>query len=121
VAKANVVACPSAKLDKAFPASTPAAQAYGGYGQNYVYLGYLVEADRVKVTAVTKPTETCMNGDGLDPTPGLNWWNFGYLYPPSLPPWGAAKVGVRSSITRQECVSTNDLALLSGLFGRLTC
>src|SRR5438094_6631465 len=41
VAKANVVACPSATLEKVFPpASTPAYQAYGGYGQNYVYLGY---------------------------------------------------------------------------------
>jgi prepilin-type N-terminal cleavage/methylation domain-containing protein/prepilin-type processing-associated H-X9-DG protein len=89
VAKANVVACPSAKLDKAFPPGTPAAQAYGGYGQNYIYLGYLVEADRKKTTKVTKPTETCMNGDGLDPAPGLNWWNYGYLYPPSMPPWGA--------------------------------
>jgi prepilin-type processing-associated H-X9-DG protein len=92
VAKPNVVACPSAGLEKAFPPSTPAAQAYGGYGQNYVYLGYLVEADRVKITTITKPTETCMNGDGLDPAPGLNWWNFGYLYPPSLPPWGTNKV-----------------------------
>jgi prepilin-type N-terminal cleavage/methylation domain-containing protein/prepilin-type processing-associated H-X9-DG protein len=92
VAKANVVACPSAKLENAFQASTPTAQAYGGYGQNYVYLGYLVEADRIKITKVTKPTETCMNGDGLDPGPGLNWWNYGYLYPPSLPPWGTTAV-----------------------------
>ncbi len=92
VAKANVVACPSAKLEKVFPSSTPASQAYGGYGQNYVYLGYLEEVDRVKTTKVTKPTETCMNGDGLDPAPGLNWWNYGYLYPPSLPPWGTTKV-----------------------------
>jgi prepilin-type N-terminal cleavage/methylation domain-containing protein/prepilin-type processing-associated H-X9-DG protein len=92
VAKANVVACPSAKLDKVFPASTPASQAYGGYGHNYIYLGYLVEADRVKVSKVSKPVETCMNGDGLDPVPSLNWWNYGYLYPPSLPPWGTTKV-----------------------------
>jgi prepilin-type N-terminal cleavage/methylation domain-containing protein/prepilin-type processing-associated H-X9-DG protein len=92
VAKANVVACPSAKLDKVFPASTPASQAYGGYGQNYIYLGYLVEEDRVKVAKVSKPVETCMNGDGLDPAPGLNWWNYGYLYPPSKPPWGTSKV-----------------------------
>ena len=93
VAKANVVACPSAKLEKVFPpSSTPAYQAYGGYGQNYVYLGYLLEEDRVKTSKVTKPTETCMNGDGLDPAPGLNWWNYGYLYPPSLPPWGTSKV-----------------------------
>jgi prepilin-type processing-associated H-X9-DG protein len=33
-----------------------------------------------------------MNGDGLDPAPGLNWWNYGYLYPPSLPPWGTTKL-----------------------------
>ena len=92
VARANVVACPSARLEKVFPPSTPASEAYGGYGQNYVYLGYLEEADRVKITHVTKPTETCMNGDGLDPAPGLNWWNYGYLYPPSRPPWGTTKV-----------------------------
>src|SRR5207247_9496007 len=61
VAKSNVMACPSAKLEKAFPPSTPAAQAYGGYGQNYIYLGYLVEEDRIRITKVTKPTETCMN------------------------------------------------------------
>ncbi len=92
VAKASVVACPSAKLEKVLPSSTPAFQAYGGYGQNYVYLGYLFETDRIKTTKVTKPTETCMNGDGLDPAPGLNWWNYGYLYPPSLPPWGTSRV-----------------------------
>jgi prepilin-type N-terminal cleavage/methylation domain-containing protein/prepilin-type processing-associated H-X9-DG protein len=92
VAKANVVACPAAKLENAFPSNTPASQAYGGYGQNYVYLGYLFEEDRIKTTKVTKPCETCMNGDGLDPKPGLNWWNYGYLYPPSLPPWGTTKV-----------------------------
>ena len=92
VAKASVVACPSAKLQNAFPTNTPASEAYGGYGQNYVYLGYLIESERVKTTQVTKPTETCMNGDGLDPAPGLNWWNYGYLYPPSRPPWGAPAV-----------------------------
>jgi prepilin-type N-terminal cleavage/methylation domain-containing protein/prepilin-type processing-associated H-X9-DG protein len=96
VAKDKVVACPAAKLDNAFPPSTPAAEAYGGYGQNYVYLGYLFETDRIKITKVTKPTETCMNGDGLDPGTGLHWWNYGYLYPPSLPPWGAS--GVRPYI-----------------------
>jgi len=41
VAEAKVVACPSAKLEKVFPSSTPASQAYGGYGQNYVYLATL--------------------------------------------------------------------------------
>jgi prepilin-type processing-associated H-X9-DG protein/prepilin-type N-terminal cleavage/methylation domain-containing protein len=92
VAKANVVACPSAKLDNVFPSNTPAFRAYGGYGQNYVYLGYLFETDRVKSTKVTKPLETCMNGDGLDPAPGLFWFNYGYLYPPSHPPWGTPTV-----------------------------
>jgi len=92
VARAQVVACPTAKLDNVIRPSTPASQAYGGYGQNYVYLGYLLEEERVKTTKVTKPVETCMNGDGLDPAPGLNWWNYGYLYPPSKPPWGISKV-----------------------------
>jgi prepilin-type N-terminal cleavage/methylation domain-containing protein/prepilin-type processing-associated H-X9-DG protein len=93
VAKGNVVvACPSAKLDNVFPTNTPASQAYGGYGQNYVYLGYLVEEDRIKIAKVSKPVETCMNGDGLDPAPGLSWYNFGYLYPPSHAPWGTTKV-----------------------------
>src|SRR3989441_8333180 len=50
VAKANVVACPSAQLENAFPSNTPAAAAYGGYGQNYIYLGYLFETDRIKNT-----------------------------------------------------------------------
>jgi len=92
VAQANVVACPTAKLDNVFPANTPAAKAYGGYGQNYVYLGYLEEVERVKVASVTKPVETCMNGDGLDPDKTLNWWNYGYLYPPTMAPWGTPKV-----------------------------
>jgi prepilin-type N-terminal cleavage/methylation domain-containing protein/prepilin-type processing-associated H-X9-DG protein len=92
VAKANVVACPSAKLEKVFPSSTPASEAYGGYGHNYVYLGYLEETERVKTTKVTKPVETWMNGDGLDPAPGLAWYNYGYLYPPARPPWGTTTV-----------------------------
>jgi prepilin-type N-terminal cleavage/methylation domain-containing protein/prepilin-type processing-associated H-X9-DG protein len=92
VAKSTVVACPTAKLENAFPPSTPAAEAYGGYGHNYVYLGYLTEKERAKISSVTKPTETCMNGDGLDPAPGLNWWNYGYLYPPSIPPYGQPNI-----------------------------
>jgi prepilin-type N-terminal cleavage/methylation domain-containing protein/prepilin-type processing-associated H-X9-DG protein len=87
-AKAQVVACPSAKLDKAFPPGTPVAEAYAGYGHNYVYLGYLTEDERVKISSLTKPSETVMNGDGLDPNGALQWYNFGYLYPPSMPPWG---------------------------------
>jgi prepilin-type N-terminal cleavage/methylation domain-containing protein/prepilin-type processing-associated H-X9-DG protein len=88
VAKDNVVACPSAKLKNAVPSSIPGNEAYGGYGQNYYYLGYMEETDRKKTTQVTKPTETCMNGDGLDTDSGLNWWNYGYLYPPSTPALG---------------------------------
>ena len=25
-----------------------------------------------------------MNGDGLDPTPVIQWWELGYLYPPAV-------------------------------------
>jgi prepilin-type N-terminal cleavage/methylation domain-containing protein/prepilin-type processing-associated H-X9-DG protein len=92
VAQGNVVACPSAKLKNAVPTNIPANAAYGGYGQNYYYLGYMEETDRKKTTQVTKPSETCMNGDGLDVDRNLNWWNYGYLYPPSVPPWGTASV-----------------------------
>jgi prepilin-type N-terminal cleavage/methylation domain-containing protein/prepilin-type processing-associated H-X9-DG protein len=97
VAKDKVVACPSARLKNAVPASIPGNEAYGGYGQNYYYLGYMEESDRKKLVQVTKPTETCMNGDGLDVAPGLNWWNYGYLYPPSVPPWGTTG-GIRPYI-----------------------
>lgn len=37
-----------------------------------------------KTSLITKPSDTVMNGDGLDPAKGLEWWNYGYLYPPSL-------------------------------------
>ena len=88
VAKDTVVACPSAKLDNVIPSSVPGYQNYGGYGHNYYYLGYVGDGDRVKITAVTKPAETCMNGDALDPVAPpltqLDWWQFGYLYPPSI-------------------------------------
>ena len=89
-AKSKVVACPSAKLKNPELDAIPGREAYGGYGHNYVYLGYSEEFERVKTSAVTKPSETCMNGDGLDTQPGLNWWNYGYLYPPSIPPWGTS-------------------------------
>ncbi len=85
VAKEKVVACPTAKLGtNVIPASVPGYQGYGGYGHNYAYLGY-TPADRKKLSAVTKPVDTCMNGDGLDPAPGRSWWQYGYLYPPSSP------------------------------------
>jgi len=76
-ARNKVVACPSAKLKNPALDAIPGREAYGGYGQNYVYLGYFEEPERVKITTVTKPTETCMNGDVLDTAPGLFWWNYG--------------------------------------------
>jgi prepilin-type N-terminal cleavage/methylation domain-containing protein/prepilin-type processing-associated H-X9-DG protein len=88
VAKDKVLACPSAKLENAIPASVPGYQAYGGYGHNYGYLGYTA-ADRKKISRITKPVETGMNGDGLDPAAGLNWWNLGYLYAPNHIPDGS--------------------------------
>src|SRR5688500_12312944 len=85
VARDKIVACPSAKLGtNVIPASVPGYQGYGGYGHNYAYLGY-TQFDPKKLSSVTKPTETCMNGDGLDPKTGLSWWNYGYLYPPGIP------------------------------------
>ncbi len=83
VAKNKVVACPTAKIGtNVIPANVPGYQGYGGYAHNYAYLGY-TQADHVKLSVITKPSDTCMNGDGLDPTKGLEWWNYGYLYPPS--------------------------------------
>jgi prepilin-type N-terminal cleavage/methylation domain-containing protein/prepilin-type processing-associated H-X9-DG protein len=84
VARNKVVACPIAKIGtNVIPANVPGYQGYGGYGHNYAYLGY-TPAERVKLSIITKPSETIFNGDGLDPSPGLQWWNYGYLYPPSL-------------------------------------
>jgi len=83
VAKDKVVACPSAQIAKAIPTNVPGYQGYGGYGHNYAYLGYTPD-DRKKLSIVTKPVETCMNGDGLDPTPVIQWWELGYLYPPAV-------------------------------------
>jgi len=83
VAKDKVVACPSAQIAKAIPTNVPGYQGYGGYGHNYAYLGYTPD-DRKKLSIVTKPVEPCMNGDGLDPTPVIQWWELGYLYPPAV-------------------------------------
>jgi len=83
IAKDKVVACPSAQIAKAIPTNVPGYQGYGGYGHNYAYLGYTPD-DRKKLSIVTKPVETCMNGDGLDPTPVIAWWELGYLYPPAV-------------------------------------
>jgi len=84
VAKEKVVACPSATLGtNVIPANVPGYQGYGGYGHNWEYMGY-TQFDPKKLSAISKPVETCMNGDGLDPAKGLSWWNYGYLYAPSV-------------------------------------
>ena len=86
----SVVACPSAKIDGVMNPSDPNQSAYGGYGHNYYYLGY-TDSSKIRLTDISKPVETCMNGDGLDPIPGqaLGYWCFGYLYTPSNPPWAS--------------------------------
>src|SRR5437762_7766007 len=56
-ARNKVVACPSAKLKNPALDAIPGREAYGGYGHNYVYLGYFVVPDRRKLTHVTNPTE----------------------------------------------------------------
>jgi prepilin-type N-terminal cleavage/methylation domain-containing protein/prepilin-type processing-associated H-X9-DG protein len=87
----SVVACPSSKVTGAVLVGDPYAPAFGGYGHNYYYLGYVGDAARVKLASITKPSETCLNGDGLDPIGStLGWWCFGYLYTPTQPPWNTA-------------------------------
>jgi prepilin-type N-terminal cleavage/methylation domain-containing protein/prepilin-type processing-associated H-X9-DG protein len=84
----TVVACPSAKIDGVLT-TDPHRGAYGGYGHNYYYLGYTAPY-RIKLSSITKPTDTALNGDGLDPTstvPASAYWIFGYLYTPLQPPW----------------------------------
>jgi prepilin-type N-terminal cleavage/methylation domain-containing protein/prepilin-type processing-associated H-X9-DG protein len=86
-AQLTVVACPSADLQQTIPATVPGCLAYGGYGHNWDYLGYDITSDpHVKLACVTKTTTCCMNGDALDPAPGLQWYNYGYLYPSHLKP-----------------------------------
>ncbi|MFN3407778.1 MAG: prepilin-type N-terminal cleavage/methylation domain-containing protein [Limisphaerales bacterium] len=87
-AKGTVSECPSAKLDLLVKVTggDPNKLSYGGYGHNYLYLGYTASG-RVKVTTVTKPVETAMNSDALDPLPtdvGTPAEIFGYCYPPSI-------------------------------------
>jgi len=93
-AKGKVFTCGSARLDNAFPTTDPTWRAYGGYGHNYYFLGYTVDSaaefSRKKITSISKPVETCLNGDGLDPKPGVQWWNLGYLYPPPHIPDGSS-------------------------------
>jgi len=89
VARGKVVVGPSAKIDKSIPKNIPGFEGYGGYGHNWAYLGYTPENSdkklaRQKISVVTKPVETAMNGDSLDPGPGINWWDYGYIDPPSV-------------------------------------
>ena len=87
----TVAACPSANLTDAILVTMPGYPAYGGYGHNYDFLGYDVVIDaHFKLAQITKPVTCCMNGDALDPAPGLQAWNYGYLYPPSISPAGSA-------------------------------
>jgi prepilin-type N-terminal cleavage/methylation domain-containing protein/prepilin-type processing-associated H-X9-DG protein len=89
-AQNTVAACPSAKLTDAILETMPGYPAYGGYGHNYDFLGYDIVTDaHIKLVQITKPVSCCMNGDALDPAPGLQAWNYGYLYPPSQPPDGS--------------------------------
>jgi prepilin-type N-terminal cleavage/methylation domain-containing protein/prepilin-type processing-associated H-X9-DG protein len=91
----TVVACPSAKIENVLAPADPYRGAYGGYGHNWAYLGYVAipswgSYDRQKMSSVNMPVETVMNGDGLDPIPGYSsssyLYAYGYLYPPSKPP-----------------------------------
>ena len=85
-AQYTVVACPTANLRNTIPATIPGYLAYGGYGHNYMYLGYDVTEPHVKLTTLTKPVTCCLDGDALDPVTGLQWHNYGYIYPPSQKP-----------------------------------
>jgi len=90
----TVVVCPSAKIEGVLAAGDPYIGAYGGYGHNWAYLGYVgspiwgAAYDRQKLSIADKPGDTVMNGDGLDPISGASLGNyaFGYLYPPSTHP-----------------------------------
>jgi prepilin-type processing-associated H-X9-DG protein/prepilin-type N-terminal cleavage/methylation domain-containing protein len=86
----TVAACPAANLNDAVIQTMPAYQAYGGYGHNYAFLCYDIYSDpHVKLATISKPVTCLMNADALDPAPGLQGWNFGYLYPPSEKPDGS--------------------------------
>lgn len=90
----TVIICPSAKIRGVLNPSDPYIGAYGGYGHNWAYLGYIgsdiwgAAYDRQKMASGNRPSETVMNGDGLDPIPSAALGNyvFGYLYPPSFHP-----------------------------------
>jgi prepilin-type N-terminal cleavage/methylation domain-containing protein/prepilin-type processing-associated H-X9-DG protein len=85
----SVVVCPSANVMGQNTGAT--AGLYGGYAHNFAYLGYATDSaanagDRKKLVAIGKPTECLMNGDTVDPAPGValsaNPYPSIYLYPP---------------------------------------
>ena len=83
----TVISCPAANFGTAISQSNPSSVGgLGGYAHNYYYLGYYDADGHIKLSSIRKPVETCMNGDSLDQAAGLNWYNYGYLYPPSLKP-----------------------------------
>ena len=99
----TVVVCPSAKIDGVLAAGDPYLGAYGGYGHNWLYLGYVgsqiwgPSLGPQKLSSIDRPIDTAMNGDGLDPLSNvaLGTYAFGYLYPPSSHPASVATPFVR--------------------------
>jgi prepilin-type N-terminal cleavage/methylation domain-containing protein/prepilin-type processing-associated H-X9-DG protein len=99
----TVSRCPSANLDLIYRIAGISpdmnALSFGGYGHNYFYLGYYEGAEQVpppygyptwgrqKLSSITKPTETVINSDSIDPVlPADSGWGidqFGFSDPPS--------------------------------------
>jgi prepilin-type N-terminal cleavage/methylation domain-containing protein/prepilin-type processing-associated H-X9-DG protein len=95
--------CPSANLDLIYKiagiSSDMNAFSFGGYGHNFYYLGYFEGAENVpppygyptwgrqKLSSISKPTETVLNSDSIDPVlPQDSGWGidqFGFSDPPS--------------------------------------
>ncbi len=78
-ARSSVLTCPSANLTLLYKIADTTGDtnmaAFGGYGHNYPYLGYTetyfnANYRRKKLSQITKPTETILNSDTLDPMPG---------------------------------------------------
>jgi prepilin-type N-terminal cleavage/methylation domain-containing protein/prepilin-type processing-associated H-X9-DG protein len=97
----TVIVCPSAKVmgDITDP-TVPGIGIFGGYGQNYMYLGYCAP-DYKKLASVTKPADCCMNGDTTDPALGVsitaaNFYQYGYIYPPKR--GGTVQAAIEQSV-----------------------
>jgi prepilin-type N-terminal cleavage/methylation domain-containing protein/prepilin-type processing-associated H-X9-DG protein len=103
--------CPSAPLDLIYRIAGISpdmnALSFGGYGHNFFYLGYYDGAENIpppyghpiwgrqKLGSITKPTETVINSDSIDPVmPQDSGWGidqFGFSDPPSHWQIGATK------------------------------